>query len=806
MVRRRFVITAAAIAVFLLVGCGPATPTETPPPPTNTPAPTKTPAPPTLKPAPPTVTPAPTETPAPTPTPIPLDGSGGGVIAFVSVRSGRYTVHLMNADGTGKQPLTYHEGSYPTWSPDGQRIAFSSSRHGESQIFVLDVAAGESSAQMLTDEGINWEPAWSPDGTRIAFGSKRDGNSEIYVMAADGSDQLRLTHHDSVDGYPCWSPDSTQIAFVSNRDGNWEIYLMPVPDGTDSDGSDLRRLTDNDAEDWDPDWSPDGARIAFVSNRDGDYGIYTMTPNGADQQPLTRRQQGDWNPTWSPDGQRILFASSRDGDLELHVMDADGENAHQLTDDQFDNKFPAWQPAGYTPLFEPTTCRFEVPEGYQVECGDLTVPEDRGRPDGPAIRLHVATFKSRSPNPEPDPVIHLVGGPGGSLLDMTAPYLHRGGGDEILERRDYIMFNQRGTRYAEPFLGCPGHTEMKWELAGQQLSLQERSARELEFLLACHDNLLDQGINLAAYNSAQNAADINDLRIVLGYQQVNLYGISYGSRLALTVMRDYPEGIRSAIIDAVWPPQVDLDHDVALSAHRALGVLFDACTADPHCSETYPDLETTFYQVIRDLNASPTALELDGGTVIVDGYRFLESAFGLMYSIDAIPWIPSIIDDASRGEIWEEVASVPDRSSYSWGMHYSVRCHDEMAFETQEQAYALAAGLPAELVDVFIGMFEFPLCASWQAGAADPMEDEPVVSDIPTLVLSGRFDPITPPAYGRAAAETLSNSFFFEFPTLSHGAMRSNACALDIGLQFLDDPATEPDSSCMEQLSGPHFE
>jgi uncharacterized protein (DUF885 family)/pimeloyl-ACP methyl ester carboxylesterase len=459
----------------------------------------------------------------------------------------------------------------------------------------------------------------------------------------------------------------------------------------------------------------------------------------------------------------------------------------------------------YTPLYEPSGCRFAAPSGYEIECGYLTVPEDRSQPTGPQIRLHTAIFKSTNPDPEPDPVVHLVGGPGGSLLDSVDFYLHAGG-DEILKKRDYVLFNQRGTRYADPFLACPGLNGLRWDIAGQGLSLDERNRREAELLLDCQDDLLDQGINLSAYNSAENAADVNDLRVALGYEQINLYGISYGSRLALTVMRDYPEGIRSAIIDAVFPPQANLNQDIPLNARRALHAVFEDCTADTYCSQTYPDLEATFYQVVDELNANPISLQFWEGTVIVDGYAFVEALFRTLYSIDTIPWIPMLIDQAGQGEFpRESIFAVPNMSTMGYGMHYSIWCREEMSFESKEEALALAAGLPPVWGEFFADAYDWAVCASWEAGVADPIENKAVVSDIPTLVLSGRYDPVTPPAWGRLAGQTLANSFFYEFPNLAHGAMRSNSCALEIGLQFLDDPTTEPDTSCLNNLGGPEF-
>jgi pimeloyl-ACP methyl ester carboxylesterase len=139
-------------------------------------------------------------------------------------------------------------------------------------------------------------------------------------------------------------------------------------------------------------------------------------------------------------------------------------------------------------------------------------------------------------------------------------------------------------------------------------------------------------------------------------------------------------------------------------------------------------------------------------------------------------------------------------------MHYSVNCHEDVPFESYEEMRALAVDLPRQIRDHYVKPFIFELCESWASGVADPVENDAVVSDVPALVLSGQYDPITPPVWGRLAAETLKSSFFYEFPGVGHGVMRSNGCALSLGLQFLDDPTTEPDASCIDDLSDPVFQ
>jgi Tol biopolymer transport system component/pimeloyl-ACP methyl ester carboxylesterase len=745
------------------------------------------------------------------------------VLAFVRTLDNGWGIYLVNADGSDQRQLLFHGQAlaYPEWSPDGNQLAFH--KHQSDQVWSINVVSvrdvlqgqgrhGGNETRLTHTETRDAAPVWSPDGSQIAFSRDEDiwvMNVKDALQSTDGSDQRLLLDDPVYASGADWSPDGSQIVFESGRDGKAEIYVMQA------DGSNPQRLTHNDAEDWWPVWSPDGAQIAFMSDLDGDWEIFVVEADGSNLRQLTHNEFDDTGPAWSPDGARIAFSSNRVSgipfDTEIFIIESDGSNPQRITAKAGFEWGIDWRPdpaalPAYVPLYEPAACQFDTPSGYEIACGYLTVPEDRSQPGGSQIRLHVAIFKSTSPNPEPDPVVHLVGGPGGSLLDAVDFYL-RAGGDEILKKRDYVMFNQRGTHYAEPFLECPGRTALQWELAGQGLTLEERNRRELEFLLDCHDDLLAQGINLSAYNSAENAADVNDLRIALGYEQVNLYGISYGSRLALTVMRDHPQGVRSAIIDAVFPPQANLNQDITPHVHRALKAVFEDCAADTNCNQAHPDLEATFYQVVDELDANPVSLQLSEGTVVVDGYAFVEAFFRLLYSTNAIPWIPLLIDQASQGEYPEEsIFAVPDRSTWGTGMHYSVWCREEAAFESQEGALALAAELPPVLGELFAGAYDWAVCASWQAGVADAIENEAVVSDVPTLVLSGRYDPVTPPAWGRLAAETLSNSFVYEFPDLAHGAMRSSRCALEIGLQFLDDPSAEPDTSCLAELGSPEFE
>ncbi|MEK6837007.1 MAG: DUF5050 domain-containing protein [Nanoarchaeota archaeon] len=269
-------------------------------------------------------------------------------IAFVSDRDGNSEIYVMNADGTDEKRLTNNLASdlYPSWSPDGKRIAFTSDRCGiwNPEIYVMD-ADGGNQKKLTNNPPINVIPSWiniisswSPDGKKIVFESTRYGNSEIYVMDADGGNPERLTNNPAADREPSYSSDGNKIAFMSNRDGNPKIYIM------DSDGSNQKRLTNNSAGGWNPSWSHDGKKIAFESARDGNNEIYVMNADGSNQKNLTDNPSSDESPSWSPDGKSIAFMSNRDGNFEIYMMGADGGNPERLIKNSACDGTPSWSP------------------------------------------------------------------------------------------------------------------------------------------------------------------------------------------------------------------------------------------------------------------------------------------------------------------------------------------------------------------------------------------------------------------------------------------------------------------------------
>lgn len=455
-------------------------------------------------------------------------------------------------------------------------------------------------------------------------------------------------------------------------------------------------------------------------------------------------------------------------------------------------------------------CHFESHVATEVQCGVLTTPENYDEPDGKQVYLPYIIFKSTSPNPHPDPVVLLVGGPGGSGTAYPQytfnPYY-----EQFLHERDFILYDQRGTGRASPLLDCPNLLSLGYRQLGNPMTEAERRASSVEALLTCQRNLINRGNDLAQYNTRTSAADLEALRIGLGYEQWNLLGVSYGSKLALTAMRDYPQGIRSVILDSTVPLQSHLWYDIAMTQRRAFDLLFADCAADPTCNIAYPDLANRFYGLIDQLNAEPALVEMGGYTFYVNGDLVADGIFQNLYRVARIVELPRLITQMAEGDL---TALRPMIENYlsgpigiSEGMYYAVQCQEEVFFTPLAETLAQAEQLPLALQASYQASVEdiYAVCEGLAIPQVDARENEAVSSDIPTLILSGEYDPITPPPNGLRVAATLPNSYVYELRGIGHGVVRSSACGLTIAMNFLENPAQTPAAGCLENLTAPDF-
>lgn len=472
------------------------------------------------------------------------------------------------------------------------------------------------------------------------------------------------------------------------------------------------------------------------------------------------------------------------------------------------------------PRFETAQCPRDgdrtIPGNAQ--CGYLTVLENRSDPNSRTIRLPVYIFPARSnQNRQTDAILYLAGGPGGDDFGTAVYFSYTLG--RYNQDRDVVLIDQRGTGFAEPSLKCPAYGLASYEsYADNDYTLETGARHAADTLLECAQQFRDQGVDLSAYNSAENAADMADLLQVLGYSAWNVYGISYGSRLTMTVLRDHPDIVRSIIIDGVFPPEADLYPETPLNGYKALEGLFASCAADPRCNTAYPDLEEIFYATVEDLNANPYTVQLyryeeeKFYPATLDGDLFFGALFYNLYSTRAIETMPYAIYMTHNGHVEYLVQNYLD-SFFTWDgiatvMHYAVNCSEEIIFNTREELEAFTEGLHPS-VSYFGNMdnlVTWYICEGWNAPSPNPIEDAPIISDKPALVIAGELDPVTPPHWAELAAAQLSNSYYYLVPGGGHGISFSSDCVQSIIEQFLNDPTQEPDSFCLSFQRGPSFE
>lgn len=473
-------------------------------------------------------------------------------------------------------------------------------------------------------------------------------------------------------------------------------------------------------------------------------------------------------------------------------------------------RFDRWEHPGYEPLWSPETCTVLTPVGRVTECGTLTVPEDRSDPTGAQIDLAVAVVYTNDGTPAPDAGVYLGGGPGGTVMDSLRGRYKAVYGEE----RDFVMFDQRGVGLSEPNLDCPERDEALWDT----YATAEPFADELEGLVAatevCRDRLLLDGVDLESYNTIESALDVRDLRRVLGYDQWNLYGVSYGTSLAQQVVRADPFATRSVVFDSTLP-NLDLGPErLSDAADRVFDQLWAGCAADASCSAAHADLGAEFAQVVADYDTDPLPLTIPdpgGGPdrdLLLTGADLTGGLFAALYRTDVIPALPTVLAAAaSRDEATLELIASQGLAGLTElvdGVFLSVECHDRPWPDGRAEVEELMVERP-DLGSLFFTA-AFAYCETWGVpGAPSGFQTLPV-SAVPSVVLAGTYDPITPPIGGQALDAALLAATYAEFPRYGHGILSSsNTCAVAITRALLATPGAVPDTACLAAELPPDF-
>ncbi|MEU9046218.1 MULTISPECIES: alpha/beta hydrolase [unclassified Kitasatospora] len=469
--------------------------------------------------------------------------------------------------------------------------------------------------------------------------------------------------------------------------------------------------------------------------------------------------------------------------------------------------------------FQPGPCprtADPAPPVKRPRCGTLTVPENRSRHDGRTITLAVEIVPAAAKRPAPDPIVWLAGGPGDDAVSEIQLALN----GNLNRDRDVIFMSQRGTYSAAPQLTCPNIDEFNARALNLVYGAPSTGRLHVEATQACRDELVGRGADLSAYNGTESAADYADLREALCIDQWNVFGISYGTDLALLYMRLHPEGIRSVGIDGVLPPSLAGGAVTWKAAREGTDGLFKACEQQAACNDRYPGLKATFERLVGELEAQPvtTTVTVPGQPgpveVVLDGGVLVN---WLVSATHVAAGVPRSIDELAHGnpqriaEQWAGGKLSPQAiGRTSHGLAYGIFCSEWTPFESQadviEGGRREFPSFPdSVLANAPLLAFLHADCRAWDVPAAPASIRDVTHSDIPSLVLSGGFDAQTAPSSGPYAASTLSRSTEVTVPYVAHVVFADSPCAQSITRSFFDTP-TAPDTGCLAGLQPPAFE
>jgi len=471
----------------------------------------------------------------------------------------------------------------------------------------------------------------------------------------------------------------------------------------------------------------------------------------------------------------------------------------------------------------------ECPRDVEIQmftrhrCGYLTVLADRSDPEGGTVQLFVTEVY---PAGEAPPASHVGSGFGSDLGRVT------GIGDTAngVTRLNSIGYslNLRGIGHSRPTLACPEAEGLDEADVADRLSGDPGVLSSfLDAVIACRERLAAAGVDPADYDVASVAQDMEDLRITLGLDQwyyLNSYGTN--SRYLFEYLRRFPGSVRAAFLDSPQFPQVDEVSGGIEDTRSALEQLFRACDADRGCSETYPDLESTWADALARLERAPihgsfrnplrhrVDVTLDDAKLL-RAARFTLSGDGPQH----LTRLPAMIAAAADGRMTRDLATIVaggrlfcagyhplcvPQEGFSLGSYLTVLCRDEVPFMDHSDVAARTADAPA-FGEVFAHDPYVEACASWDVPPGEPSVHEPVATDVPLLILPGQFDAFSQAVASREAAGTFGRAWVVEVPGQTHNTLGHTDCPIEIRNAWIRDPTSPPDTTCLKGMPSVPF-
>ncbi len=440
-------------------------------------------------------------------------------------------------------------------------------------------------------------------------------------------------------------------------------------------------------------------------------------------------------------------------------------------------------------------------------CGTYDVWEDREAKSGRKISLRIVVLPALKQHPAPDPLFFLAGGPGqgaaslaGAVKDAFRP---------VQTQRDIVFVDQRGTGKSNPLNCKPTDAEAKAE--EDEEDQDSASPVMLNRLRACVDKLKDKA-DLTKYTTTIAMDDLDDVRKFLGYDKINLYGGSYGTRAAFVYARQHAANTRAVILDGVAPTDMALPLYMARDGQRAIDLLVRDCEKDSGCAKRFPKLGERIKALISGLAAHPRKIHYTNPRTGIEADMDVRSAvvsgvlFSILYSPTSASLLPLLVEQAEKGNygglLSIGAAFDPTAEGMAMGMHFSVVCAEDAPRINADAIAKVAAG---SVFGTDIADLRLKVCQFWPKGKVDPAYYDTTPSDLPTLILSGELDPVTPPGWGQQVADKWKNARHVVVPGNGHGAILTG-CVLKLASSFLDTAdASKLDTGCVNKVKRAPF-
>ena len=451
-------------------------------------------------------------------------------------------------------------------------------------------------------------------------------------------------------------------------------------------------------------------------------------------------------------------------------------------------------------------CWFESPLLRPLHCGHFFPAAGPGEP---VHRLPLVYLPAPIWAQGQGPVLFLSGGPGsGSWLDADGMAGWYNWLEDMDWPHDLVLFDPRGTGLSRPRLDCPETLAFYRQALGVGYPVEEGARLGAAAARACYRRLRAAEHDLRAFGTPGNAADAAELMALIGGSDWNLYGASYGTRVALELMRQAPERIRSVILDSVYPPQIDGDLTQPGLLDQALRRLLDDCRADPDCAAEYPGLPLDLGEILARLQEDPLELGVQDpagpGTLAVrmNGERLAWVIYDALFWWENYPLLLELMQDLAAGRVPPQLESLMQGHlemlfdpGFSDAVYFSAHCHDRGPLELDAYRRELAR-FPL-VAPLFPADLEHDVCNFWDSGDAGDGFRQPVRSDLPTLVLAGEYDPTTPPDWAGAPLAGLTSAYVYLAPGVGHSLLDSDECSVDLARAFLADPSSAARVDCL---------